>query len=137
MASATMARATIRTTATGCTRYSVGVAFSPSELDLRLIGHMRRLMEEHRLTRNAFAVRIGVDPSTLTKIFQKQRGVGIDVLAAIRDKIGESANYMLDDDPPERFMRPAPGESSRGRRSEDVRPPPIEHPAELKRGSSR
>lgn len=122
MAVATMASATIGRTATERKVYLGYVAYSPSDLDLRIIGHMRRLMasrsdpEGRPMSRYALAQKLEVDPSTLTKIFRGQRGVSIELLKAIHDKFRQPSDVLLDDDPPSHFMEPSKDEGRRGRR---------------------
>lgn len=76
--------------------------YNPTDLDRRIVAHLRRLLDpdnkkDYRFpSAYAMAISAELDPSTFSKIFSGKRGVGIDTLVALHDKLPVSADLLLD-----------------------------------------
>ena len=51
-------------------------------------------------SKRALARRMGLSGPTVTNAINRQSGIGLDYLVALRDTFKQSADQMLDDDPP-------------------------------------
>jgi len=76
------------------------------------VRYLRAEREAIDRTQRAFAEKIGIPPPTLNGILAGEKGVGVDVLARIRNNLHQSIDQMFDDDPPARVQR-RPSMSSR------------------------
>jgi len=117
------------------------VAYTPTEIDLRVAAHIRRLSQTRFGSTYALAKKIEADPSTLYKILSGSRGVGVDTLHRLHKVLGISADVFLDDDPDAKFWKPGPDEGRRGRRPAErlipAESPPIPHQPARRNGSIR
>lgn len=135
MARATMAIASYAPTATQTIGHG-GAAMKQTDLDRRVVAHLRRLVHTRFRSGYRLAQAAKVAPSTLYKMFAGDRGVGIDVLKALHDNLGISADVFLDDDPPQQFWKPGPNENRRGRRP-DGEPQVLDPTPARRQGSGR
>jgi transcriptional regulator with XRE-family HTH domain len=118
MAEASMASASNEPTALYAIRYAPKAMAQKGDRKLaeRVKAHMRQLCDERKWSLYELAGKIGVDPSTLYKVFSGDRGVGIDLLFALHRGLHLPADMFLDDDPPEKYFHASPDEGRRGRR---------------------
>lgn len=52
-------------------------------------------MHAHGINKNQFSIKIGVDRSTITRIFNGERGWSLDVLYNIAREFGLSLDYLV------------------------------------------
>jgi transcriptional regulator with XRE-family HTH domain len=118
MAQASMASASNKPTALDDVGYSEKTMAQKGDRKLadRVRAHMRQLCDERKWSLYQLAGKIGVDASTLYKVFSGDRGIGIDLLFALHRGLHLPADQFLDDDPPDKYFHPLPDEGRRGRR---------------------
>lgn len=96
------------------------------EISERIRARLRKLIRTRFGSTHRLAKQIGADPSTLSKVLSRDRGVGIALLFRLHHGLGRSSDEFLDDDVEAKYYVVGsewpPGVPRRGRRP-DVDPP--------------
>lgn len=83
---------------TGYRAETVAKSYVPTDLDRRIVAQLRRLIGPGRRFRSRYhlCVSAKIDPSSLSKPFTGERGIGIELFVRLRDGLKVSADALLD-----------------------------------------